>query len=106
MARKNRNRNLNIEKMRDNLEFIDYSTEETNETSNRRPGRVAKIKYSLVRTSNNRVFFTGTVTEFTNKYFEFASPSDVKNKKREIRYSGRTGRPIFGGKVIAFVNEE
>ncbi len=100
-------KNIKIEEMSDNLEFIDYKSEEKkNDFTPKHPGRTATIRYTVIDTATNRAIMTGTANEFTDKYFKYSSKKDVKGARQAIRYSARTGKAVFGGKIIAYVNEE
>lgn len=101
-----RRKKIKIEEMRDNLEFIDYKSEEKNDFTPKHPGRTATIRYTVIDTATNRAIMTGTANEFTDKYFKYSSKKDVKGARQAIRYSARTGKAVFGGKIIAYVNEE
>lgn len=101
-----RRKKINIEEMRDNLEFIDHNSEEKNDFTPKQRGRTATIRYTVIDTTTNRAIMTGTANEFTDKYFKYSSKKDVKGARQAIRYSARTGKAVFGGKIIAYVNEE
>lgn len=67
-------------------------------------GRPTTVKVSVLDNKTNSIIFTGTVSEFVNRNFQYCSKKTVRSAKAQMYFSATNNCPIFGGKISVFYN--
>lgn len=71
-----------------------------------RKGRPTEYIVSVLDNQKNAITFTGTVSDFVNRNFEFCNEDAKKNAKSAMYQSMKTGCSAFGGKIRVLKNME